>query len=456
MSSRRLDRRQLMKVSIGGITAAYLTVPRGGFAPRASSQETAPLAYKGTVEFWDWEFLARQEAADALIAEWKTKYPDITIEYQVQPYEDAQTKLLTAATAGEGPPFANVHFNWRVDLQRAGVLVPYPDDLLNYDELISTPFNRDPNTGKLYTSTFSFYTDQVYFHLPLLEEQGIPVEQIPKTWDEYMKFCVQLTKRNGDRLEQAWWTFNHYYSREWLWATLIYQQGGFLYSEDGTQALWNSEEAVRALQFIQDVYYVHKVDDPESLTMFDAFGNRAAATYISHGYTASGWDTEYPEIAGQWGTATTPTFSGNPDPSWGLMVPEEGFCVFTTAEPEVQEVAFAFIKDLVGTDEARINWAIIANGPPDKVSLAADPKIKEAEQGNSITTQADTLPYRIAYGERPLEAEQVWRTMFDDVVLTKGDVKAVADAATEAMNAALASSGKQRLFTERSYKPPTA
>ena len=101
------------------------------------------------------------------------------------------------------------------------------------------------------------------------------------------------------------------------------------------------------------------------------------------------------------------------------MTPEEGFCVFTTASPEEQAVAFQFIKELVGTDEQRVRWAIISNGPPDKASLAEAPEIKQAERGNSITTQAVTLPYRINYGERPLEAEPIWRTMFDELILNK-------------------------------------
>jgi hypothetical protein len=46
--------------------------------------------------------------------------------------------------------------------------------------------------------------------------------------------------------------------------------------------------------------------------------------------------------------------------------------------------------------------------------------------------------------------------MFDDLILNKADVKTVADTATQQMNQALASSGKQRLFTERLYQPPAA
>jgi len=46
--------------------------------------------------------------------------------------------------------------------------------------------------------------------------------------------------------------------------------------------------------------------------------------------------------------------------------------------------------------------------------------------------------------------------MFDELILNQADVTATANTATEAMNAALAASGKQRLFTERLYTPPAA
>jgi multiple sugar transport system substrate-binding protein len=455
--SGHFSRRALLRVSVGGAAVAWLTLPaRALGAPAARQDNGAPdLAFSGPIEFWDWEFAARQAAEDEVIAAWRERYPDIQLSYQVLPYADAETKLLTAATAGEGPPFANVHFNWRVDLQRAGVLVPYPADLFDFDRLVSTPFNREPETGNLYTSTFALYTDQVYFNRALLDEQGIDSASIPRNWDDFIAMCVQLTKRDGDRLAQAGWSLNHYYSREWLWTSLIYQQGGFLYNEEGTEALWNSEEAVNALRLIQDVYYVHRVDDPTFLDMFDAFGGGIAATYISQGYTGAFWTAaDYPDLT--WGTAVTPTYSGGPEPAWGLMTPEEGFCVFTSATPDEQAVAFAFIQELVGSDEQRVRWALVSNGPPDDPTLFEAPEILERQPGDSITTQAETLPYRINYGERPLEAEPIWRTMFDELILNRADPQAVADAATEQMNAALAASGKQRLFTERLYRAPAA
>ena len=117
--------------------------------------------------------------------------------------------------------------------------------------------------------------------------------------------CVQLTKKDGDRIAQAGWAFNHYYSREWIWTTMIYQQGGYLYTEDGTQALCNSEEAVRALQFIAGPLPGPRRRHRRFPDHVRRLRGGVAATYISHGYTGSGWtEDEFPDLT--WGTACPP------------------------------------------------------------------------------------------------------------------------------------------------------
>ncbi len=105
MSHRNLNlsRRRFLEVSVGGTVAAYLAIP-GRMGPGQAAAQAEDLAFTGEIEFWDWEFDARQEAEDAIIADWGQRYPDINLSYQVLPYADAETKLLTAASAGEARP----------------------------------------------------------------------------------------------------------------------------------------------------------------------------------------------------------------------------------------------------------------------------------------------------------------------------------------------------------------
>jgi ABC-type glycerol-3-phosphate transport system substrate-binding protein len=248
---------------------------------------------------------------------------------------------------------------------------------------------------------------------------------------------------------------NDYWCREWLWHSLVYQQGGWVYNEAGTEAIWNAEEGIQALQFIKDFYHKFQVDDSEFLAQGDAFGNGKAAMYINQGYTAPSINVNFPQMEGKWSTAVLPTFTGKPEPSWGLSIPEEGFCVFNTFSVEEQQACFSFVDYMIDSDERRIEWAFLDGGPPDQRDLLNHPSLKEGDVGNVIATQAETIPWRVNYGERPLEAEKFWRTMFDEAILGNEDPKVALDKATEQVNIALKEANKNRFIVERNYQPPS-
>jgi ABC-type glycerol-3-phosphate transport system substrate-binding protein len=441
---------------MGGVASGALLA--GCAASVAPAQETASDAAGDAqaVEFWDWDHEPRVIYINQLMDEFKTQNPEIALKYTPLPWADIETKLLTAATAGSGPVFSNVHFFWRYDLQRAGVLAPYPEDMFEWDKLVSTPFNRDPETGNIYTSDFAFYCDQVYFNQELLDAEGIKAEDIPRKWEDFFAMAQQLTKTDANGvIQQAGCSLNDYWSQEWLWHTLVYQQGGWLYNESGTEALWNSDEGVAALQLIADWYHKYAVDDPEFLAQGDAFGNGLAAMYINQGYSAAGINSSFPQMEGKWSTTETPTFTGTSDPAWGMALPEEGFCVFNTFDPAQQEAAFKFIEFSLAGDDRRLDWALIMDGPPDRIDLLDNARIADEDVGRSIATQASTMPWRVIYGARPLDAQNYWRAMFDEVILNNGDPKAALDSATEQMNAAFKDSNERRLIVERNYQPPS-
>jgi ABC-type glycerol-3-phosphate transport system substrate-binding protein len=460
MLKRNVNRRNFLRLSAFAATGAALSACAGAQVQQSAPQAAPPATsggFQGELEFWDWAHQPRVRFTEQLVEQWQAQHPGVTLKYNPLGWTDIETKLLTVATAGSGPAFSNIHFFWRYDLQRAGVLAPYPDDLFEWDKLISTPFTRDPETGHVYTCNFCYYCDQVYFNQDLLDAEGIGPDDIPANWDDFIMMAQQLTHTDANgNITQVGCSMSDYWAREWLWHTLVYQQGGWLYNETGTEALWNSEEGVRALQFIKDFYHTFKIDSPDFLGSADAFGNELAAMYIDQGYTAAGINDGFPQMEGRWSTAPTPTFTGRPDPAWGMQLPEEGYGVFNTFPPEVQELAFDYIQHMIGSDERRLDWAIIMNGPPDRLDLLDHPRLKEEDTGRVIETQAVTLPWRINYGERPIEAEKFWRVMFDEVILNNEDPKVALDSATEQMNAALRESGKRRLIVERNFRPPTS
>ena len=464
MTTYHVSRRRFMQL-VGGLIGAAATSRFAGLvSAQGVTQDVADiiaglqpassdnLALTGELNFWDWTYDARAEYFDALIDAWTAANPDIDLVYTSYPYGDLQTRLLTSASAGSNPPFSNVHVNWRFELQKAGRLVPYPADLFDFDKLISTNFNRDPETGNIYTTVFNYYGDIVFYNRDILEAEGLTADDIPTNWDDFLALSRQLTLRDDRGLvTRPGCALNHYYSQEWLWTSMIYQQGGFLYNEAGDQALWNSEEGVRALDIIRQWFNEEPIDDYNLLRHYEQFTNGEAAMFISHGYWATDIPRDFPDL--NWGTVPIPTFTGEALPSWGMALPEEGLAVFDDATEEEQAAAFSFIKYVLGPDEHRLGWAQVMTGPPDNRDLLDAPVLQENDPYSVIDSLAQTLPYRIIYGERPTEAEALFRTMFEQVIINNQDAQTAADTATEQMNQILAESDTL-LITERNYVAP--
>ena len=440
----KMSRRNFLRLSASAAGGLALS----GLPGLAAAQES--VDFQGELELWDWQFDDRAAFFQEKITAWEAEHSGATINYTTQGWSDTQTKLLTASEAGTNPPVSNVHNVWRPTLQKAGALVPYPEDMWDYDLLASTPFLRDAE-GNIYTCVFNYYCDVVYLNLDMLDAEGIAVEDVPNKWEDFIPFAQQLTRSSDGFIDRPGIALNHYFSQQWLWQTLVYQQGGFLYNEDRNQAIWNSEEGVTALKMIADWFNEFQIDDPLSERHSDLFERGDAAGFISQGYFAPG----LPGVLGdRWITVPTPTFTGEGGPAWGMLSPEEGLAVFANATDEEQEAAFDFIKDVVAGDQNRIRWAGIMTGPSDRLDLAGHPDIAAADIGNTIASQEITLPYRVNPGEEPLEANGFWRTMFEKVILLGEDPQVAADEATEGMNRAFEESDQVYLITERNYSPP--
>jgi ABC-type glycerol-3-phosphate transport system substrate-binding protein len=233
-----------------------------------------------------------------------------------------------------------------------------------------------------------------------------------------------------------------------LWQDLIYQQSGWLYNEDGTKALWEEEPSVVALQFIQDWYNKHGIDSLELPAGYGGFCNDLAAMFIGSGWNTGFFLPEFPQMEGRFDTAIIPTYTGKPEPSYGLGSPEENWQTFTNYSDEEKAAAFAFIQHMMASDERAVEWALAQQCAPDSKKVLTDERVTAIP---TIRSQSVSMPYRVCYGERPIEAEKLWRTMFDQVILENRAPKDALHDATVEIDKVLPT--KERVFTERNYKP---
>lgn len=441
-------------LALAGVTggAALLASCKGPAAPLAATSAPAgpkSLSFKGTLELWDWEFAPRQKIIAEKAAEFVKLYPDIKVNYLPLPWADMETKILTVAMAGNGPALSDVFYFWRYDLQRANVITPFAKDFTDWEGRFSAPFIKDEQ-GRPRALVCGWYVDMIYYNKEIFAKEGLKGEDIPKNWDDFIKLAKQLTQKDANgKVTRSGCGMNDYWQHEYLWHDLIYQQGAWVYSEDGTKALWEEDASVKAVQFIQDWYLKHQIDSLDLPAGYGTFGNGLAAMMLGSGWNTGFMLNDFPQMQDKFDTVPIPTYSGKMTPSTGLASPEETFQVFTNFPAETQEAAFAFTKFAVEGEDNAVRWGIDEQIVPDVKSLINDPRLVNLP---SLKGQLPGMPYRVTTGERPIEAEKLWRAMFDEVLLKNTAPEAALKVATDAINIELPK--KTRYITERNYKAP--
>ncbi len=95
----------------------------------------------------------------------------------------------------------------------------------------------------------------LYYNKDMFDKAGVAYPTKEWTWAEFLDAAQKLTVRNGDTVDVYgfaagdWWPW---------WMSFIYQNGGAVLDANNKPVV-NSPEAVEAMQFYNDLVYVHKV-----------------------------------------------------------------------------------------------------------------------------------------------------------------------------------------------------
>jgi multiple sugar transport system substrate-binding protein len=182
------------------VVAAAAALAAAGCTPSAPEKPAAsPTAEpSGTVELWHFFTDREAKAIDTVIADFKAKYPKITVV--VKSGQD-DTKMLQAIGAGKGP---DVGLSYSTDasgqLCNSGAWV----DLKQYIDRDKVDVNQFPETVRNYTEfegkrcAMPFLADTygLYYNKKFFAEAGLT--NPPKTLSELSDMAKKLTKRKSD------------------------------------------------------------------------------------------------------------------------------------------------------------------------------------------------------------------------------------------------------------------
>jgi ABC-type glycerol-3-phosphate transport system substrate-binding protein len=285
--------------------------------PTESSGSPEPV----TITVWDYYGKATP-FQDSVIQGFETKYPWITVDHQGIGWDAARQKFAVTVSAGEPPDLATMDMTWLPTFASNGLFADLTE--LSGGQLNGEPIEDQYAQGALEAMTFDgsyvtmmfdFDVYSLYYRADLFKDKGIDV---PGTWEEMQAAAKQLVE--GDKYKFAVVPNDCFH-----WCQFLFQGGGSLLNEDNTQAAFDSEAGVAALDYQRSF-----LDDGTGAYWGTEEGDLMAG--IKDGRIGMFQDGPYwmgllkdgaPEMKGDWAIATAPypTEPGSYLGGTGLSIP---------------------------------------------------------------------------------------------------------------------------------------
>jgi len=278
----------------------------------------------------------------ALIDETFTNKTGISVNVQLV---DMNT-LLKAKLVGEGPDVAiqvantngaagavlftgndtPVNYGIRGAVLDLAQFPDYQEMLKRFPEAAYTQFRYD---GSLYALPETITFPVMFYRKDILAEIGL---EVPQTWDD-VKVAMTVLAKNQMEFGML--------PNEQLFASLLYQNGGQYYNEDGTASALDSDTAVNVFKLFCNYYTDYKLDRATSVE--ERFRTGESPIIIADYTTYNNFAVSAPDIAGLWSFTQIPG-TVKEDGSIDRTVACTGLASMIMSDTKYPEESWEFIK----------------------------------------------------------------------------------------------------------------
>lgn len=336
-------------------------------SPSASASASAPASEEETyapeegAKLTVWYSASEKGIVDEAAKVFKEKYNiDVKVE-DVGPDKSIE-KMITDGPAGVGADvFSAVHDRLGSAVQ-AGVILP--NDLheeetkANNSDKSVDAFTMD---GVLYGYPMSVETTAVFYNKDL-----VPNGEMPKTWDDVIKFAKTYNDPKANKYAYMWELGNGY----WSWG-FFGGYGAYVFGKDGTDESdigINKPEGVEAAKFFQSLKDILpiKAADVKADIKTSLFGEGKLAMNVS-----GPWQTEeFKKSVKNLGVAEYPTL-----PNGKPMMPFSGVKGFLVNANTKYPIASKMFAELISSEEFQAkNFEMFGSLPANK-NVAASEKV---------------------------------------------------------------------------------
>lgn len=316
-----------------------------GLLVLAGCSDAAGGSKDGKVEisygFWDKKQVPAIEEA---IKKFNEKHPDIKVKTELIPYGQYFQKLETAATGGALPDVLWMNGAHVVQYAEGKVIEPLSEhakkdnySLENYPKSLIDLYTVD---GKVYGIPKDYDTTGLWYNKKIFDDAGVPYPDENWDWAKLKETAKKLTNK-----EKGIWGFAAVMGNQGGYYDFIWQNKGYIVSDDGKSVGFDKPEAVEALKY--NISFIEEGLSPTQAQMAET----AAGDLFSSGKIAMMFD-------GPW---MVPEYKKNKDLDVTVVPKGEqravsihGLSNVISAHSKQKEAAWEFVKFLGSKETAEI------------------------------------------------------------------------------------------------------
>jgi multiple sugar transport system substrate-binding protein len=426
MNDNFLSRRRVLGLGLGLGAASALGLAGCGDDPTDGGGSTASgdggKTYTGPkvdLKLWNGFTGGDGDIFKKLVTQFNGEHQNIAVTVATYQWEDYYAKLPGAVSSGSGPDIAVMHMDQLATYAARQVIQPLDDVAkaleISESDFAPTVWEGGMYKGQRYGIPLDMHPLGFYYNKTLMEQAGLDPEKPPTNRDEY-EAALTAMKSKGI---QGFWVSPFQFTGGMTGYSVLYQFGGTLFSDDVSQATFNSPEAVEAVTWLSGM--ITAGHSPKNV------GQDADYLAFKGGKNAFNWNgiwqindlKKSPDV--KWGVAPLPQI-GTKQAAWANS---HNFTIVQQKRgADANKVAGAkvFINWL---SEHSLEWAAGGQVPARKA-------VRD-EAGFQQLTEVNALAPELEYAAFPPavpgvgDAITAFYTAFNEAILGKKDVKKALD-----------------------------
>ncbi len=392
----------------------------------ASAQEPVKLT------FWNYWDGKNGETIQALVDRYNAEHPDVEIENVFVGWNELLPKLQLAVAGGDRPDLAAADMVWMPYLAKSGALVPLDGFIaaseIAIDDFYPALLNVNTYDDQMYGLPVSTNNLELFINTDLVAAAGLDPAAPPTTWAELMDYATQCANPDEGIVGMELYTQTGE-GLTWQYQVYLWQAGGDFLSEDLSQAAFNSDAGLRALQ-----YWLDLIDaGAYAISDWGLFGQGQACMVMDGSWMVGIWADTAPF---EWTTAKMPyPEDGEPATNMG------GEHIFIMSNDEArQQAAWDFIQ-WVTSAEVQLEWDMETGFMPIRDSVATNPDFQTWIEENEPRLMPFVEMQQYAHNRPPVEQyselSDVFSAMIERAIYGQMSPQEALDAAAAAVNSLL-------------------